>query len=147
MLSNIQRMNFCYLKIIPNVHPSYDTGIIRHSVRNKRKNSCVCIHQVMWLIIMKMKMEVNISSHVYDINRPRSWHGHKYSKWKKCLSIMMLVCIKEHLSNIWSSVHEKVKQHWGWVEKRRCLQKKKARNSIKGTLTQIWKSHYMLGFT
>ena len=22
----------------------------------------------------------------YDINRPRSRHGHKYSKYKKCLS-------------------------------------------------------------
>ena len=25
------------------------------------------------------------------------------------------------LSNIWSSIHEKVKQHWVWVEKERCL--------------------------
>ena len=30
---------------------------------------------------------------------------------------MMLICIKQHLSNIWTSIHEKVKQHWGWVEK------------------------------
>ena len=29
----------------------------------------------------------------------------------------MVICIKQHLSNIWSSIHEKVKQHWGWVEK------------------------------
>ena len=27
------------------------------------------------------------------------------------------VCIKQHLSNIWSTIHEKVKQLWGWVEK------------------------------
>ena len=26
-------------------------------------------------------------------------------------------CTKEHLSNIWSLINEKVKQHWGWVEK------------------------------
>ena len=31
--------------------------------------------------------------------------------------MIMLVCIKQYLSNIWSSVHEKVKQLWGWVEK------------------------------
>ena len=31
--------------------------------------------------------------------------------------MMMVICIKQHLSNIWSSIHEKVKQHWGWVEK------------------------------
>ena len=30
----------------------------------------------------------------------------------------MLICIKQQLSNIWSSIREKVKQHWGWVEKK-----------------------------
>ena len=56
-------------------------------------------------------------SHRYDINRPRPRHGHKYTKYKMCLTIMMVMCIKQHLSNIWSSINEKVKQHWGWVEK------------------------------
>ena len=42
----------------------------------------------------------------------------------KCLSIIMVICIKQHLSNIWSSIHEKVKQHWGWVENKHCLLKK-----------------------
>ena len=28
--------------------------------------------------------------------------------------MMVLKCIKQHLSNIWRSVHEKLKQHWGW---------------------------------
>ena len=37
---------------------------------------------------------------------------------------MMAICIKQHLSNIWSSIHEQVKQNWGWVEKKRCLYKK-----------------------
>ena len=31
--------------------------------------------------------------------------------------MMMLVCIKQSLTNIWSTTHEKVKQPWGWVEK------------------------------
>ena len=31
--------------------------------------------------------------------------------------MMMLTCIKQHASDIWSSVHEKVEQQWGWVEK------------------------------
>ena len=31
--------------------------------------------------------------------------------------MMMLMCIKQHLSNIWSSIHDKVKKQWGWVEK------------------------------
>ena len=58
-------------------------------------------------------------------NRPRPRHGHKYTKYKICLNIMMVVCIKQHLSNIWSSTHEKVKQHWGWAEKK-CVAYKKS---------------------
>ena len=33
------------------------------------------------------------------------------------------ICIKQYLSNIWSSIHENVKQHWGCVEKKLCLEK------------------------
>ena len=51
--------------------------------------------------------------------------GTNILKYKTCLGIMMIMCTKQHLSNIWSSIHEKVKQHWDWVEKKRCLQKKK----------------------
>ena len=63
---------------------------------------------------MKMKNR----SYRYDINRATSRHGYKYSKYKKCLSKMMLICIKQHLSNIGSSIHENVKQPWGWVKKK-----------------------------
>ena len=49
-------------------------------------------------------------SHGYDINRHRPRHGHKYIKHKKCLSMMVLIYIKEHLSNIGGSLHEKVEQ-------------------------------------
>ena len=43
---------------------------------------------------MKMKNR----SQRYNMKiRPRSRHGHKYSKNEKCLSMMML---KQHLSNI-----------------------------------------------
>ena len=47
----------------------------------------------------------------YDINRPRPRHGHKYTEEKMCLNIMMAICIKQHQSNVQSSIHEKVKQH------------------------------------
>ena len=43
-------------------------------------------------------------------------HRYKYSK-QKCIIIMILFCNKQHFSNILSSTHKKVKQHWGWVEK------------------------------
>ena len=46
----------------------------------------------------------------YDINRARPRPGHKYTKYEMCLSKLMVICIKQHLSNILSSIHEKVKQ-------------------------------------
>ena len=48
-------------------------------------------------------------SHRYDKNRPRPRTAHKYTKSKICLDIVMVICIKQHVSNIWSSIHEKVK--------------------------------------
>ena len=47
----------------------------------------------------------------HNINRPRPRSGHKYTKYKMCLSITMGMCIRQHLSNIWSPIHAKVKQH------------------------------------
>ena len=44
---------------------------------------------------MKMKNR----SHRYDVNRPRSRHEHKYCKCKG-LSMMTLICVKQHLSDI-----------------------------------------------
>ena len=63
------------------------------------------------------KRYINNRSRRNVINWPWPRHEHKYTKYKMCLSIMMFVCIKQHLSNVWSWIHEKVKQHWGSVEK------------------------------
>ena len=71
------------------------------------------------------------------IIRPRPRHGHKCTKYKYKTyhGIMMVICIKQHLSNIWSSIHEKVKQHWGWVNKKTFLMKQKRVLNF-----PIWKS-------
>ena len=47
-------------------------------------------------------MKMKTRSHTYDIIRHRSKHVHnKYSKYKKCLNIMMMATrIKQHLRNI-----------------------------------------------
>ena len=45
------------------------------------------------------KAENTKRSHRYDINRARPRHKHKYTKYKMYLS-MMVICIKQHLSNI-----------------------------------------------
>ena len=47
-------------------------------------------------------------THKYEINRPRHRHGHKYAKYKMCLIIIMIICIKQHRTIIGSSIHEKV---------------------------------------
>ena len=52
-------------------------------------------------------MQMKNRSHRYDIDRPKSWHGHKYSKYKKRLSMVMLMCIKQHLSHWKKSVAHK----------------------------------------
>ena len=118
MLSNTLKLNFYYLKIIHILHSLYHPKIIGHILKIKQKNKCVCIHEIIQLIIMKMKMKMKNRSHRCDINRPWSRHEHKFSKYKECLTMIMLICIKEHLSNISSTIHKKVTQHWGWVEKK-----------------------------
>ena len=88
--------------------------------RNSRKcakNKCVCFNEIIWLIVMKMRLKMKIRSHRCDINRIRQRHEHKYTKCKMCLTTMMVMCSKQHQSNIWSWIHEKVKQHWRWDEK------------------------------
>ena len=58
-----------------------------------------------------MKMKMKNRSRRSNINKLASRHGHTYTKYKKCLSMMMFLCMKEYLSNICSSIHGKVKQH------------------------------------
>ena len=111
---------FCYLKIIHIFHQNYDPKVIDHILKTKQKNKGVCIHDIIRLIMMKMKMKIKNRSEIYDINRPKP----RYNKYKKCLNMMLFMYIKQHLNNIWSSIQEKVKQYWGWIEKKRCLQKK-----------------------
>ena len=60
---------------------------------------------------------------IHNENEKR-WHRQEYSKYRKCLSMTMLVCIKQHLRNTWSSIREQVKQHWSWVKKKRRLRKR-----------------------
>ena len=57
-----------------------------------------------------MRLKMKSISHRYNINRPRPRHEHKYTKYKIFNSTMLVICIKQHLSNIWTSIHEKVKQ-------------------------------------
>ena len=45
---------------------------------------------------MKVRLKIKNRSHRYGINRPRPRYGHKYTKYKKCLSVMMVMCVKAY---------------------------------------------------
>ena len=49
---------------------------------------------------LTMRLKMKNRSHRYDINRPRPRYGHKYTKCKMCLIIMMVICIKGTLMQI-----------------------------------------------
>ena len=68
MLSNTLRLNFFYLKIIHILHPRYHP-ITAHILKNRLMNKCVCFHEIIRLVIMKMEMKMKNRSHRYDINR------------------------------------------------------------------------------
>ena len=72
------------------------------------KNRCDNFNEVLWLIKMKIRLKMKMD---HDIDRPRPKHGYKYIKFEICLSMMMVMCNKKHPTIIWSSIHEKVKQH------------------------------------
>ena len=59
-----------------------------------------------------MKVKKKSRSHKYDINRSTFRNGLTYAiKHKMCLSIMMLISIKQHVTNTCDSIYEKVKEH------------------------------------
>ena len=87
------RLNFYYLKIIHILHPCYHPKIIEHILKIKQKSKCVCFHEIMRLIIMKMEMKMKNGSHRHETNKIRS-------RDNECLIMMMFICIKQHLSNI-----------------------------------------------
>ena len=55
------------------------------------------MYEIIRLIIMKMETKMKSRSSRYGTNRPRSRYGQKYNKYKTRLSMMMAICIKQHL--------------------------------------------------
>ena len=54
---------------------------------------------------MKISLQMENGSQIYDINTPRPRHGHKYTKCKMCLGIMMVTCIEQHLINFFLYIY------------------------------------------
>ena len=56
------------------------------------------------------ELKIKNGSQRYHINWPRPRHGHKHTKYKMCLSIMMVICItpKQHWKlNSWKKVKQR----------------------------------------
>ena len=65
-------------------------------------------------------MKMKNGSHRYDTDLDVDMDANIVNIQSKDIlrvTMMMLIFIKHNLSNIWSSTQDKVKQHWGWVEK------------------------------
>ena len=70
-------------------------------LKNVQKTSAsVLMRLPISFMTMKMRLKIKNRSQRCDINRPRPRHGPKYTKYKMCLSIMIVTCIKQHLRNI-----------------------------------------------
>ena len=95
---------------------------IRRYPKKCTKNKYVYLSEVVWLMTMKMRLKMKNISHRYDRNRPWPKRSPKYAKNIMYL-IIMVIGIKQHLSNIWNSVHEKVKHHRYWVKKTLLIKK------------------------
>ena len=81
MPNNTLRLNFCYFITIHILHPHYRPKIIGHTLKNKQKNTYVCVYVIMRVIMIKMKTKMKNRSHRDDISRPKSRHEHKYCKY------------------------------------------------------------------
>ena len=75
MQSNTRRPNFSYLKIIHILRSGYSPKIIGNILKNKQNNKCVCIHEIMRSMIMKMKVKMKNRPHRYIMNKTgsRTW--------------------------------------------------------------------------
>ena len=107
--------------------PTLSSKYNRRYSKKCAKIKYVYLDEDIWLMAKKMRLKMKNKSSRYDINRPRCWHGQKYTKYKICLDIMMVISIRQHLSYIWNLIHEKVKQHWlcrhrtSWISSERLM--------------------------
>ena len=65
----------------------------------------------------------------YNINRPKSRDEHKYSEYKTCIRMMMLICIKQHLATCKGKFMEKLSNFEAELKKKHCLFKKTCNNN------------------
>ena len=63
------------------------------------KNKCVYFNEIIWLIIMKMRIKMIRILHKYNTNRTRSRDENKCNEYEICFSAIMVICNKQDLSS------------------------------------------------
>ena len=58
------------------------------------------LNEVIRLTAMKMRLKMKNRSRRYDIIKLRPGHRHRYTKYKRCLCIIMVISIKQHLNKM-----------------------------------------------
>ena len=77
-------------------------------------------------MVMKMRLKWKKDKKIYHLGLEVDANVIKY---KVCLSIMIVICIKQHLSNVWSSIHANVSNTEAELKKKKkTLPVKKARS-------------------
>ena len=67
MLSNTLRLKFGCLKIIHFLHLWYRPKLIWNILKNIEKNKYVCFNEIIWLIMMEMRVKMKIRLHRNNI--------------------------------------------------------------------------------
>ena len=111
MLSNTMKLNLPFENYS---HSSITLSSKSNRTYSKKEHS----HEIMRLIIMKMKIKMKNRWHKYDIIDQGLDTDTNIVNIK---SVSVFFDIYLAPKNMWSSIHEKVEQHWGWVKEKRCL--------------------------
>ena len=77
-----------------------------------------------------------------DINIIRQILEHKYTKYKMLMMVVMVMCNKQHLSNIWSWIHLKVNTTVAELKKRVAYKKACNLKNTDQRLTLLTGSHH-----
>ena len=93
MLSNTLMLNFCYQYSLSTLSSKNNRTNSKISIKNK----CVCIHEIIRLMIVRMMMKMKNRSHRHDINSSSSRQK------------VIMRSVSSTRVNIWSLVHVKVK--------------------------------------
>ena len=101
-LSNTLMLNFHYLKFTLFLHPHEHPKILGDILKKCTNSNCACFNEAIWLITMKMRLEMKNKSQRYDTNRPNT-----EAELKKSLAYKKSVYFSQFSSNFLEQTKER----------------------------------------